>query len=153
MERVKAVFKPSDYPGELDDATAAGLIELFGYLFPGQENPEIDAAHAGIAMTAQNPLLALNLAKMSGFIVRDLGWCQDQKLHELVVQTVHLHFNCQYTLHARAARAQSLGIGAEALAAIPDWQASPRFSATEKLVIEYTYAVITGTVPMRCSRG
>lgn len=147
MTRVTAVYKPSDYPGQPDDATKAGLGELFGYLFPGAANPEIDAAHLGVAVTAQNPRLALNLAKMSGFVVRDLGWCQDQKLHELAVQTVNLQFRCHYTLRARAARAASLGLGPEALAAIPDFSSSAIFNDTERLVIEYTYAVIRGDVP------
>ncbi|WP_297489860.1 carboxymuconolactone decarboxylase family protein [Acidocella sp.] len=147
MTRVTAVYKPADYPGTPEQAATAGVAELFGYLFPGKENPEIDAAHLGVAVTARNPMLALNLARMSGFVARDLGWCQDQKLHELAVQAVNQHFGCAYTLRARAARAASLGLGPDVLAAIPDGGASPVFSETERLVVTYARAVASGNVP------
>jgi alkylhydroperoxidase family enzyme len=63
------------------------------------------------------------------------------------VQAVNLHFKCAYTLRARAARAQSLGIDAAALAAIPNFSSSAIFSDTELLVVEYAYAVVRGDVP------
>ncbi len=147
MVRVTAVYKPADYPGDLDERTQADIAELFEYLFPGNADPEIDAAHTGIAVAAQNPQLALHLARMSGFIVRGLAWCQNQQLHELAVQTVNLHFRCDFTLRARSARALSLGIGANLLAAIPDWAVSDLLNGEQKLVVEYTYAVVSGAVP------
>ncbi len=136
MARVKPVYKPADYPGTPDEATRADVAALFGYLFPGNDNPEIDAAHAGIAITAQNPRLALHLAQMSGFIVRDMAWCQRARLHELAVQTVNLHFNCVYTLRARQNRAQALGLGPGGV-----------LDEEDQLIVDYTKAVVSGSVP------
>lgn len=146
MARVNPVYKPADYPADLDEVTKAELAAFFAYLFPDNPAPEIDAAHTGLAVTAYNPTLALNLAKMSGFIVRDLGWCQNQELHEFAVQTVNLHFKCNFTLRARAARAQSLGIDASVLAVIPAWAESNVLSGDQRLIVEYSYAVVSGTV-------
>lgn len=144
MERVKPVYRPTDYPGDQHDPE---LAALFAYLFPNNTNPEIDAAHTGIAVTAHNPMLALNLAKMSGFIVRDMAWCQNAALHELVVQTVNLHFKCDFTRKARAARALSFGFDSAFLAVLPDWATTDVLNSEQRLVVEYTYAVVAGAVP------
>jgi len=147
MARVTAVHRPADYPGPVDEATAQALAELFAHVCPGAREPEIDQSHAGIAIAALNPKLALQLAKLSGFIAGELPWCRRRDLRELAMQVVNLHFGCDYAFRVRLPAAQAAGIGAALLAALPAWRSSALFDAEQRLVIEYTQAVVTGAVP------
>lgn len=147
MARAKAVFKPSDYPGTPDEATKRDLQEFFDFLFPGSENPEIDESHSAFAITAQNPRLALNLAKLTYYFAREVPWCQRRDLRELATQVLNLHYNCESSFRAHLASAKAAGIDAELLAAIPYWRTTPLFDEEQRLVIEYTYAVVSGNVP------
>ena len=78
--RMKGVFKPSDYPGTPDAETKQALTALFEHMFPGNPNPEMGGPSGGFALVAQNPQLALHLLKLSGFIVKDMGWTQRKDL-------------------------------------------------------------------------
>jgi alkylhydroperoxidase family enzyme len=147
MTRVKAVFRPEDYPGTPDPQTKAELAELFAHLFPGKADPEIDLSHAGVAIAALNPKLALNLATLSEFIALEMPWCHRADLRELAIQALNLHFKCDFAFQARLPNAQAAGIGAELLAAIPYWRTSPMFNEEQRLVVEYTNAVVVGDVP------
>jgi len=134
MPRVKAVYRPGDYPGTPDAATSAELAALFAHLFPNNANPEIDKAHSGIAIAALNPKLALALAKMSALIAAELPWSQRKDLRELAIQTLNLHFKCDYSFKTRMPIAESAGIGRD-------------MQAEQRLVVAYTNAVIRGAVP------
>jgi alkylhydroperoxidase family enzyme len=147
MARVTAVYKPADYPGAPDEATRRDLAELFESLFPDRPDAEIDDSHAGIAIAAQNPKLALLLSRLSGFIAGQLPWSKRRDLWELAVQTVNVHFKCEYSFKARLRAAEAAGIGADLQAALPAWKTSPLFNEEQRLVIEYTNAVVTGEVP------
>ncbi|MBW8754514.1 MAG: hypothetical protein JF595_10235 [Sphingomonadales bacterium] len=147
MSRVTAVHKPSDYPGTPDDETRAGLAELFGHMFPGVENPEIDRAHSGVAVAALNPGLALHLSRLSGFAALQLGWSQRADLRELAIQTVNLHFKSDYSAQSRYRAWVATGLGMEQLAALPYWKTTNLFDDEQRLVIEYTLAVVSGDVP------
>jgi hypothetical protein len=116
MSRVTAVHKPSDYPGTPDDETRAGLAELFGHMFPGVENPEIDRAHSGVAIAALNPGLALHLPRLSGFAALQLGWSQRADLRELAIQTVNLRFKSDYSAQSRYRAWVAVGLSMEQLA-------------------------------------
>jgi alkylhydroperoxidase family enzyme len=146
MARVTEIYKPSQYPGTPGEDTRQDLTELFQYLKPGASDPEIDERHAGIAIAAQNPQLALALAKLSGFIGGKLPWCQRQDLRELAIQTVNLHFKSDYAFNARIPNAAAGGIRTEMLAALPSWRTSGVFTAEQRLIIEYTHAVAAGEV-------
>ena len=147
MSRITAVYSPVDHPGQQDSQTAEALGELFGYLFPDNPDPKIDRAHAGIAIAAQNPKLALHLAKLSRFIALELPWCQRTDLRELAIQTLNLHFKCDFAFQARWPHAQAAGIGPELQAAIPFFETTTLFNDEQRLVIEYTRAVVSGDVP------
>lgn len=147
MARVRAVYKPGDYPGTPDETIKRNLAELFEYLFPHKPDPEIDQAHAGIAIAAQNPRLALHLAKLSSFIAGELPWCQRRDLRELAIQAVNVHFRCEYSFRARMPIAESVGISADLQRALPSWQISKLFDDEQQLVIEFTNAVVSGDVP------
>lgn len=147
MSRVTAVHKPGDYPGNPDEPTRAALAELFGHMFPGVENPEIDRAHSGVAIAALNPGLALHLSKLSGFAALQLGWSQRTDLRELAIQTVNLHFKSDYSARSRHRAWQAAGLSMEQLAALPYWQTTGLFDDEQRLVIEYALAVVSGDVP------
>lgn len=141
--RVKGIFKPDDPPGGADEETAA----LFASLFPGVEHPEFDMDHCGLAIAAHNPKLALNLAQLSRFIALDTEWCRRADLRELAIQTVNLHFGADYAFRTRIPAAGAAGIGPDMLAALPFWRTSILFDDAQRLVIEYSHAVVSGDVP------
>ena len=147
MSRVTPVYKPSDYPGNPDEQTRQDLAELFGFLFPGVAEPEIDGPHTGMAIAAQNPKLALNLARLTNVVALDLAWCQRRDLLELAIQAVNLHFKCDFSFAARIPRADASGLGIERLAALPYWRTSALFDEEQRLVAEYVEAVVSGDVP------
>ncbi len=147
MARVTAIYKPRDYPGTPDETTRRDLAELFGHLFPQKSDPEIDKSHCGVAIAAQNPKLALHLAKLSGFIAVELPWCQRRDLREVAIQTLNLHFKSEYSFLTRIKAAVAAGISVEAQKALPVWKTSKLFDGDQRLVIEYTNAVVTGDVP------
>lgn len=147
MSRVTAVYKPSDYPGTPDDQTQSDLAELFGHMFPGIENPEIDRPHAGVAIAALNPKLALHLSKLSGFAALQLGWSQRTDLREIAIQTVNLHFKSGFSAQSRFKTWEAVGLSQEQLAVLPYWKSTNLFDEEQRLVIEYALAVVAGDVP------
>jgi len=147
VARVTAVYKPGQYPGTPDEATREDLGALFRYLLPEGSDPKIDKRHAGVAIAAQNPRLALELVKLSGFIAGALPWCQRRDLRELAIQTVNIHFKSDYSFKARIPNAVAGGLGADLQSALPSWQTSPLFNDEQRLIIEYTNAVVRGDVP------
>jgi alkylhydroperoxidase family enzyme len=147
MARVTAIRKPSEYPGTPDEVTRQDLAELFATLFPGVPDPAFDGTHDGLAIAAQNPKLALHLARLSGFIAGQLPWCQHRGLRELAIQALNLHFKSGYSFQSRVHHAEAAGISAVMLAALPFWKTSSLFDEEQRLTIEYTNAVVTGEVP------
>jgi len=147
MARVKAIHRSDDYPGMPDEMTRQELVALFQHLFPGNPHPEIDQSHAGLAVAAHNPKLALNLAKLSALIAGELPWSQRRDLRELAIQAVNVHFGSDYSFQARMGAAQAAGISADQLAAIAHWRTSPLFNEEQGLVLEYAHAVASGQVP------
>ena len=147
MSRVTPVFRPSDYPGTPDERTREELAELFDHMFPGAEHPEIDRPHAGIAIAALNPRLALHLSKLSGFAALELGWSKRADLREIAIQTVNLHYRSDFSARSRHPAWEAVGLRMEQLAALPYWQSTALFDEEQRLVIEYALAVVSGNVP------
>ena len=147
MARVKPVFRPADHPGTANAETREALAELFAFLAPNASEPEIDKAHSGMAIAAQNPRLALHLARLTTFIALQTSWSRRPELVELAVQAVNLHFRSAFSFEARLPRAESSGLGLNRLAAIPYWRTSRLFDAEQSLVLEYVEAVVSGEVP------
>jgi len=146
MARVTAVYKPSQYPGTPSDETRKDLAELFQHLLPRASDPQIDERHAGLAIAAQNPKLALGLAKFTRFMAGELPWCRRQDLRELAIQTVNLHLKSDYSFNSRIPNAVASGIGADLQAALPEWRSSTLFTEEQRLIIEYSNAVVAGAV-------
>jgi alkylhydroperoxidase family enzyme len=147
MSRVTAVYRPSDYPGTPDAETEAGLAALFGHMFPGVAAPEIDRSHAGVAIAALNPTLALMLSKLSGFAALEMGWSKRADLREIAIQAVNLHFQSHYSAQSRFKAWQAVGLSLEQLAALAYWRTTDLFDEEQRLVIEYALAVVSGSVP------
>ncbi len=144
--RVKAVFKPSDYPGTPDAATKKALGDLFAEMFPGNPTPEIDGPHTAMAVAAQNPELARHLNKVSAHFIREVPWTQRKDLRELAIQVLNLHWKCDFSFQAHLGYAKTYGISAEQQAALPYWRTTNIFNDEQRLVIEYSFAVCEGNV-------
>jgi alkylhydroperoxidase family enzyme len=147
MPRVTLIDTPAAYPGTPDEATAQDLAALFAHLFPNNPDGRIDQNHAGVAIAAHNPKLALNLAKLSGLIAGQLGWSQRKDLRELAIQAVNLHYKSDYSFRSRMPTATACGVSIEQQAALPYWRTSGLFDEEQRLAIEYATAVVTGEVP------
>jgi alkylhydroperoxidase family enzyme len=146
MARVTAVHRPANYPGTPDEATKKELDEMFGSLFPGVSDPQIDASHDGLAIAALSPKLALQLARTSGFIAVELPWCARADLRELAIQTVHAHFDCDYAFRARMKTANACGISIDQQEALRDGKDRDVFDAEQRLVVDYSRAVAGNSV-------
>ena len=144
--RVTGVFRPDDYPGEPDATTRGEVVALFAQLFPGVAEPGFDANHAGMAVAALSPKLALGLAALSRQIALDLPWCARADLRELAVQAVNLRFGATYSFRARIAGARAAGVSAAQLGALRDWRTSDLFDEEQRLVIDYALATVSGSV-------
>jgi alkylhydroperoxidase family enzyme len=146
MARVTAVHKPSQYPGTPSADTRKDLAELFQHLFPSSSDPEIDQRHTGLAIAAQNPKLALSLAKFTGFIAGELPWCRRKDLRELAIQAVNAHLKSDYSFNSRVPNAVASGIGTDLQAALHEWRTSTLFTEEQRLIVEYANAVVAGEV-------
>lgn len=140
MARVDLLREPGDAP-------ASDLADLFTALFPGNPAPEFDDAHSLMAVLAQSPKLALPAARLSAAVVLDTAWGRRAGLRELAFQTLGQHFGDTFSTAARRPDAEAAGLTADHLAAIADWRSSDLFDDEQRLVIEYTQAVIGAGVP------
>lgn len=148
MSRIKPMLKPSDYPEGVDDATRAAAKALFDHMFPGVENPEIPGKSAAFGTVANDPKLALLLVKLSDYVVREMPFTSTRRdLQQLMVQALNWKLGCDFSFQSHIAPAAAAGISAELQTQIPFWRTSNAFNDEQRLVIEYTVAVVDGTVP------
>ena len=147
MARVRGIYKPSDYAADADVQTKSDLHDLFKHLFPHSQAPEIDPRHGGFAIVAQNPRLALLLVQLNDYIVRGMPWTSGRRdLRELAIQALNYHFKCDYSFQTHVEPARSYGISTELQAATPYWRTTNLFNEEQRLVVEYTLAVVSGEV-------
>ena len=144
MARVQYIFSPDEYPGDPDPAIKQGLAALFDHLFPGEQKGQ---PHAGYAVLAHSPHLALSIARMTDCVLGEIEWTQRRDLRELAVQALNLHYRCDFSFQAHLQLAQLSGITLEQQAAIPYWRTSELFDDEQRLVIAYTLATVSGDVP------
>lgn len=141
MSHITPVFTPDDYPTKPDAQTQTELATLFASLFPGQTNPRIDESHAGVAIAAHSPALALKLSELSRFMAIELPWCQSAERRELVIQSVNIALHCDYGFNTRLKVAEQAGLSLEQQNALMEWESCELFSTDQKLIVEYTLAV------------
>lgn len=150
MARIKLVSTPGDFPGTPDEATGKALHELFERIarMYGRKELEIPGSGAAFAAAARNPRLALKLLDLSDFILQEMPWTSRRKyLKQLVIQALNLHFKCDFSFQSHIGSAQKDGVSLEKMTLIPFWRTANVFDDEERLVIEYTMAVVTGEVP------
>lgn len=149
--RVRVVDEQSAYPGTPDETTKKELKELFEYVgshYPEPEGLVITGGHAGIAIAAHNPPLALELLKTTHCVNKSTWAAEHYDLKELAVQVVNLYFKCDLCFQAHLVVAKRHQITIEQQAALPYWRTAAHiFSDDQRLVIEYTNAVCAGDVP------
>jgi alkylhydroperoxidase family enzyme len=148
--RIQGVYKATDYRGEVNEATRKDLQELFEYVrtvFPDIHEAEITGPHAGLAIVAVNPRLALELTRATMFVAEQTSWVKRVDLRELAIQVVNLHFKCDFSYLAHLRVGSQAGLTPEQQAALPLWRTAGIYNDEQRLVIEYTNAVVTGDVP------
>lgn len=143
MARVKYVVSPDAHPGNADEKTRGDLADLFQHLFPGGQTA---APHAGYAILAQTPKVALGIARLADSIIYETFLAERRDLRELAIQALNLHFQCNFSFQAHLGIAAAAGISAELQAAIPYWRHTNLFDDEQKLVIEYALACSQGPV-------
>lgn len=138
--RIQAVFSPEDCTS--DKAGARSDCEaMFAEMFPGVESPRFDENHAGMAIAAVNPGLALALRSASAFMLGKMPFGQSTMLRELAIATVNTKLGSEYGLKSRRGACHNAGIDECMLAALPDASANS-FDADQALVVEYAAAVV-----------
>lgn len=143
--RVKAVFRRADFQPAAD-ATEADADAFFAQLAPGAGDFTIPHDHAGMAIVALNPKLAMQMGAMSRFLALDLTFSKRADLRELVIQTAHLKSGCGFGFKSRFAAGKAAGISIEQLAALALWRTSSLFDEEQRLVIEYAEGVFDRAV-------
>jgi hypothetical protein len=148
MARVKLVYKPGDFPGNPDAGTRQALTELFNHMYPGQANPEIPGKSGAFALVARDPRLAMRLIQLSDYILREMPWTSKRvALKQLMIQTLNVQLKCDFSYQSHLAPAKASGISLEQQACIPMWRTANCFDEEQRLVIEYTLAVVASDVP------
>lgn len=148
MARIKLMMKPGDYPDDLDAGTAAAVKALFDHMFPGAGNPEIPGKSSAFGTVANDPRLALHLVKLSDYVVREMPFTSTRRdLQQLMVQTLNWKLGCDFSFQSHLAPAAAAGITLELQALIPFWKTANAFTDEQRLVMEYTVAVVEGEVP------
>ncbi len=146
MARLTRINRPNDYPVKPDAMVKQGLAALFAQMFPGEPDRAIDPSHAGIALAAHNPHLAIKLADLSKFIALDMPWCAHADLRELAIAVVNRHFHCAYAYQARMPHLLAAGVTPEHLDALDKGEDWDRFNADQCLVIVFARASVVGQV-------
>jgi alkylhydroperoxidase family enzyme len=140
---MKIVRRPEDCAGSPQDAQ-----ELFGLLFPDGGERVLRGAQLGWGVLAgQDPRIAITTLQLTKMIARGRFLAARPDLRELAIQTVNMHFRCEFSYRSHLAYLSKVGLSIEAIAALPYWRTSALFSVEQKLVIAYSLALVTGDVP------
>lgn len=143
MARMKIVCRPEDCAGSPQDAE-----ELFGLLFPEGSDRVLRGAQLGWGVLAgQDPRIAIATVQLTKMIARGRFLAARPDLRELAIQTVNMHFRCEFSYRSHLAYLSKVGLSIETIAALPYWRTSTLFTAEQKLVIAYSLALVSGDVP------
>ena len=139
--RIPPVSRASDYPGD-----PAEIAPLFDALFPGIVAPAFDESHAGLAIAARSPQIALHLAKLSRLLVLDSYWATRPDLREIAIQTTNIRSCCAYGFATRVPAGEAAGLSADRQRALatPD---TAGLNADQRLVADYAAATLANHVP------
>ncbi|PEQ13920.1 hypothetical protein B2G71_06365 [Novosphingobium sp. PC22D] len=148
MTRVHLAFTPDELPDTTSPEDRAGFEAFIETMQPAFGAPEIPKAAAGFAIIARAPKLASLIVGLNQHMAFELPWTsQRADLRELMIQTLNMHFQCDFNFQSHLAKAeQRYGLPVELQAAIPYWKVSNIFTEEQRLVIEFTLAAASGTV-------
>jgi alkylhydroperoxidase family enzyme len=143
MARMRIARRPEDCGGLPQDAE-----ELFDLLFPEGTERVFRGAQLGWGVLAgQDPRIATTVAQLTKMIARGPFLAARPDLRELAIQSVNLHFRCEFSYRSHLAYLSKVGLSLETIAALPYWRTSSLFSVEQKLVIAYSLALVSGDVP------
>lgn len=142
MSRIALVQSADEFPENEAAAVRADLDALFA------EVPRIPDTGKVFAVVARIPKLAHLLINVSDYMTTKLPFTTERNdLRQLMIQAINYHYKCDYNFQAHITPAANNGISTAMQAAIPYWRFSNMFDDEQKLVIEYSLAVVTGDVP------
>jgi alkylhydroperoxidase family enzyme len=143
MARMRIGRRPEDCAGSPQD-----VEELFGLLFPEGAERVFRGAQLGWGVLAgHDARIATAVAQLTKMIARGRFLAARPDLRELAIQTVNMHFRCEFSHRSHLAHLSQVGLSIEAIAALPYWRTSALFSVEQKLVIAYSLALVSGDVP------
>lgn len=147
MPRAHLVYRPDEFPGEVDAEKQQQIDDLFEQMKGFAGKPEIPGTAGAFAVVARDPKLALMLLEISNYMTGECGWTTQRKdLRQLMIQTLNWFFKCDFNFQSHLSTAERDGISAELQAAIPYWEVTSIFNEEQLLVIEYTLACCKGEV-------
>ena len=146
MARVQPIFSSDHCPPSASVAMKAEVASLFATLFPGQANPAFDENHAGMAVAAQSPQLALALSQASMFMAGALPFSQNRTLRELVIQTVNRALACDYAFQARIGAGEAAGLARDVQEALGTDRAASLLDDQQYVTSTFAAAVVRGTM-------
>src|SRR5262245_27763152 len=142
MSRMRVVRRPEDCSGSPQDAK-----ELFDLLFPNGGERQLSGGQQGWGLVAaQHPQTAIALIKLTKGIAAGPFLSQRTDLREIAIQSVNLQQKCEFSYRSHLKYLDGVGVSMETIAALPYWRTSSLFTAEQKLVIEYTLAVLDSSV-------
>lgn len=142
MPRMKVVRRPEDCKGSAHD-----IEELFNAILPAGAERVLRGAQQGWGLlAAQSPQTALAALSLTRMIAAGPFLTARPDLREIAVQAVNMHFGCEFSYRSHLVYLPKVGLSFNVIAALPYWRTSSLFSAEQKLVIEYSLAVVKGDV-------
>lgn len=142
MARMKIVRRPEDCSGSLQDAE-----QLFDIFFPEGSERQFNGAQLGWGLVAaHHPQTAITMVKLTKLMAGGPFLTARPDLREIAIQTVNMHFQCEFSYRSHLAYLAKTGLSLETIAALPYWRTSNQFDAEKRLVIEYSLAVVAGDV-------
>jgi alkylhydroperoxidase family enzyme len=137
------VRRPEDCSGAPQD-----VEDFFSHLFPQGGERRLSGGQLGWGLVAaRNPRIATTVAQLTRLIATGPFLSARPDLRELAIQSVNLHFRCDFSYRSHLAYLSKVGLTLETIAALPYWRTSSLFDVEGRLVIEYTLALVTGSVP------
>jgi alkylhydroperoxidase family enzyme len=142
MARMRIVRRQNDCAGSREEAQ-----QLFDLLFPQGGERVLRGGQQGWGLVAAHgPRTALLVAQLTKQIAAGPFLTARPDLREIAIQSVNLHFRCDFSYHSHLAYLSKVGLPLETIAALPYWRTSSVFDADQKLVIAYTLALVAGDV-------
>jgi alkylhydroperoxidase family enzyme len=142
MARMKMVRRPEDCSG-----VASEIDELFNALLPAGAEQVLRGAQQGWGLlAAHSPAMAMAALNLTRKIAAGPFLTARPDLREIAVQAVNMHFGCEFSYRSHLIYLPKVGLSFNVIAALPYWRTSSLFSDEQRLVVEYSLAVVKSEV-------